>query len=624
MVNQNIEKLGPAERIINTLLNYSDHAVHNRPGFVVADPTSVVGVRWEPVTHVVENDQKIVYRFGKVGKKSEKIRVGVLQDNNDITENGRKVGMYRPAGLYPEVCAYLYRQIAEVWKLDNEFAARWASYAFKQEHRDLKVILAAFMLCQSRKGDPVIGENGKPEFYDEDYRDIGEAMLLTQAEKGFDAKLLLRVYNILTLPEIAAINRELGFGKSLRNPHFGRYEKTITKWLSFRESNPKVLEGLVKKGFSTTVMDLCRRVHFKPENGKFFEVLRWKQHQSKNGHRELNIGTAVKAAETWEGLSESQICEKIVKDKINYKRVTGLLPKNVGITRAIVAACIESGGMSNKDLIMFTPTLEELGLLNVQDIRDRWNKAVKESEDMRAANIARNVKTKEIKDKLDEAGDNALKKAIEEVTKNIRVYLIVDRSGSMEGAIEAAKAHLARFAQGFPLDRLHVSTFNTVGQEIRIQHATKAGVENAFRGVAAGGGTDYGAGIRALMHHRPTQDEDVVFLFVGDEGHQRPHFADSVQVCGLNPMAFGLVPVTGPRYGRGTAVRETATRLGIPCFEITDKTFEDPYAIPRTLRALIASTPVGTRAVQVAAPRLSLVETILKTELLKPPAWATA
>src|SRR5258706_14119081 len=56
------EQLGPAERIIQTLLSYSDHMVHNRPGIVRADNRLEVGVRWEPVTHKEERGQKTVYQ----------------------------------------------------------------------------------------------------------------------------------------------------------------------------------------------------------------------------------------------------------------------------------------------------------------------------------------------------------------------------------------------------------------------------------------------------------------------------------------------------------------------------------------------------------------------------------
>src|SRR5262245_28627964 len=127
----NKENLGPAERIVQTILAYSDHMVHNRPGMVVRDATAIVGVRWSPVTHRVEDGQKVVYQLVKHGKKSQRARVGVLDAQGAIRENGAVVGHYRPAGIFPEVAVWMYRQAVEVWRLDNEFAARWASYAFR-------------------------------------------------------------------------------------------------------------------------------------------------------------------------------------------------------------------------------------------------------------------------------------------------------------------------------------------------------------------------------------------------------------------------------------------------------------------------------------------------------------
>lgn len=620
-----IETLGPAERIIQALLAYTDHAVHNRPGLVVPDVRFNVGVRWEPVTHKEEGEpkQKVVYKLSKQGKKTVRTRAGVLQDSGKIFEAGREVGEYRPAGLFPEVAIWMYRQVAEVWKMDNEFAARWASYAFGQEHRDLKVVLAAFMLCQSRKGDPVI-DGGKVAFYDEDYRDVGEAMLLLSRKDGrdFNPKLLLRVHDVLSLPGIAAVNRELGFGRSARHPFYGRWDKAVEKWLRHREQNPKMLEGLVKAGFRSTVMELARRVGYKPESNRFFEILRWKQAQAKDGRRQLAIGQAVAAAESWAGMTEQQICEKIVRERPNFKRVTGLLPKEIGVTRAIMAAAIEAGSLSDKDLIIYTPTIEELGLLEVQDIKDRWIKATKAADDMRAANIASRVKSKETKEQLQQAADGALQKAVEETMKGMRVYFMVDVSGSMEHAIEAAKSHVARFLQGFPQDRVHISVFNTQGREVTIRHASAAGVENAFKGIRAGGGTDYGAGVRVLQNHKPDPSETVIFLFVGDE--EAHAFTADVQRSGLNPAAFGFVKVGGSTglamYG-GSAVRDTAAQLGIPCFLVNENTFSDPYAIPRTIRALIAATPVGKSA-QAAPQRVTLTETILATPLLVKPSWA--
>lgn len=619
------EALGPAEVILQSILTYTDHLYHNRPGIVVADARHKIGVRWEPVTHKEENGEKVVYRLTKVGKKTRRTRVGAMQGEGPngipVVENGRLVGHYRGAGIFPEVAEWMYAQIAEVWKMDNEFAARWASYAFAQDHRDLKVVLAAFMLCQSRKGDPE-REAGQVLFHDEDYRAVGEAMMLLRAQKkDFSPKMLLRVRDVLTQPGVADINRQLGFGRSLRNPFLGRWSKAVEKWLRFRERNPRVLEGLVKSGFRTSVMKLAQLIGYKPDSDRFFEILRWKQKQSKDGRREMAIGKVVAEAVSWEGLSEAEICERIVSEKPSYKIITSRVPASVGVTRAIMAAAIEAGCLSDKDLIIATPTLEELGLMEVQEVKEAWQAALKKAEDQRAANIARNVRSKETKEVLEEASDDVLKKKVEEVTKDLRVYLFVDISGSMHNSIEHAKSILEKFVQGFPLDRLHVWVFNTVPREVKIQHASAAGVRAAFRGFRAGGGTSHGHAVSAALNYPPKPEEDALFLWVGDEEEYKG-FAPQVRRLGFMPTAFGFLKVRQTGY-QSRAITNTAAELGIPCFMMDQNTFEDPYAIPRTIQALVASTPVGAPVgVAPARKRVTLVETIIKTDLLQKPAWA--
>lgn len=617
---QRIEALGPAERTIQALTTYIDHVVHNRPGMVVPDARTKVGVRWDPVTWKEENGQKVVYRLDKVGNRQTRTRVGVL-DGVRIMEGGRQVGEYRKPGIFPEIAAWLYRQIADVYRMDNEFAARWASWAFAKEHRDMKIVLAAFLLVQSRCGEAVV-EDGKVLFHDEDYRDVGEAMCLISTKDYFNPKMMLRVGDILALPGVAAVNRELGFGKSARTPAKGRYAKAVEKYLRYREDNPRMLEGLVNKGFRTSVMELARRVGYKPSTPRFFEILRWKQVQAKDGRRELAIGAAVRKAESWKGLSEKQVCERIVAGKPNYKRIVGLLPPEVGLTRAVMMAAIEAGSVSDQDLIILTPTLEELGLLTVKEVGERWRKATEAAENQRAANIARRVKSQATKEALADAADTVAKKAMEEVTKDLRIYVVVDKSGSMQGAVDRAKEYLAKLLVGFPLDRLHVSVFNTAGSEVRIQHPSAKGIEAAFRGHFAGGGTDYSKGVAALAKHKPKDGEDAIMIFVGDQlDHGTPMLVATIQASGLRPVAFGLLEVVSQQYGHGSIVRDAARQLNIPCFDIEEGIFADPYAVTRVLRNLIATTPVVAEARRAVA-RKTLVEEILGTDLLKKPVWA--
>lgn len=614
----NNETRGPAEQVVQTVLAYADHMVHNRPGIVVADPSNVVGVAWSPVTLRREGDASVVYRkVPRRGKRREiqRVRVGTLDGVRVLDGQGRPLGEYRPAGLFREVAAWLYGQVAEVYQLDNELAARWASHAFGEAHRDLKVVLAAFMLVQRRKGDPV-RDGSAVVFHDEDYRDVGEAMVLLRRKDGRDLnpKLLLRVGQVLTLPAVATINRQLGFGRSGRKPFLGRWPKAVDKWLRYREDNPRMLDGLVKAGFKQTVIQLCRRVGYKPSSPRFFERLGWNQKQAADGRRTLAVGARFGGADSWEGLSEEQVCLRVVAERPSYKRLVGLVPKDVGVTRAVMAAAVEAGCLSSKDLIIAVPTLEALGILDDPAVATRVEAAMKAAEDQRAVNVARRVQSLEVRERLAEAADGAVQRAVAEVTRGLRVYFFVDVSASMNDAIEQAKAHLERFLQGFPLDRLHVAVFNTAGRRIAIKHASAAGVRQAFRGLSAGGGTDYGAGVRALASTKPKDDEDTLFVFVGDE--EAAAFAPAVKASGLRPMAFGLVRL---RNSPLTAVQDTAAALGIPCFRIDERTFADPYAIPRTVRALVEATPVG---VVTGAPRTSLIDRIVDTELLQKPVWA--
>lgn len=613
-----LEALGPAEHILQTLLTVSDHMTHNRPGVVVEDAGSPTGVRWSPATVRAG----AVYRLDKVRKRTVRVKLGRLQEDGVTIhdEAGVRIGEYRKPGLFPEVAAWLYEQAIAVWKLDNAFAAHWASWSFAGEHRDLKVVLAALMLVQSRCGEPV-REGDEILFHDDDFREVGEAMCLLRRRDGRDLnpRLLLRVGALLELPQVARLNRELGFGgRSLRSAPLGRWPRVVTRWLRHRERNPRMLEGLVRAGFRQTVMQLCRKVGYKPESARFFEILRWKQSQAADGRRALVIGRPVAEAETWAGLSEREICERIVATKPSYKRLVGMLPPDVGLTRAIMAASLEAGGISNTELVILTPTLEELGLLEITEIADRWTRACEAAESMRAAHIAERVRSQQLAERLQDAADGALQKAVEESTQGLRVYCAVDISGSMGTSLDRAKNYLSQFLQGFPLEKLCVAVFNSSAREVTIRHASARGVEHAFRSFAAGGGTSHGSAFREVFcNHLPASDEDALCLFVGDQ-EEYGDFVEAVRSSGLNPVAFGFLDI-GRQNGM-RAVEQTAAALGIPCFPIHEAMFGDAYAVSRTLRHLIASTPVSKD--RIGKPqRQDLVATILATPLLSRPVW---
>ena len=130
-------------------------------------------------------------------------------------------------------------------RLNAELMAHFASYALLEtEWRDLKVACAALMLVQPhlRPADPRRRRRAW-RCIDDDYREIGEAMVLRYQQKStrtMNPKMVLRVAELLEIPEIAALNREAGFADpASRKPPLGRWPKAAREWLEHPRAQPE-------------------------------------------------------------------------------------------------------------------------------------------------------------------------------------------------------------------------------------------------------------------------------------------------------------------------------------------------------------------------------------------------
>ncbi len=568
-------QMGPAERLLDVVLGSSAHLWHNRPGL------NVNGV-WKPA------------------KGSQDAR-GIKVD----------------PGLFVPAAVTLYGKLLEIHKLNADLMAHLASYALVEtDWRDFKVACAALMLVQSRHGEPVKDDDGSVAFYDDDYRRIGEAMVLWYQKKSarmLTPKAVLRIAELLETPEIAALNRAAGFGDPVaKRAPLGRWAKAATKWLAIREANAPMLHGLVRAGYKQTIKALARKVGYKPQSSAFFAALGWKQTQAEEGHREIGLDNLeLTKSERFDGLSEAEICETIVSQRLRYKDAVGRLPADIGLTPAIMVALLPT--LSDRDLRQLTPTLEELGLMAVPEIRQRWEKAITEATDQRGLNIAKNVRDKDLKEKLEESADHAARKAVAAASaeQDLRVMFLVDKSGSMQGAIEAAKEALVKILAGFAADKLHIATFDTMGQVLRPKAASRVAVQHMLAPIRADGGTIHGAGLTALHRDgvRIPIEAKLIVIVVGDEaGESGEQLAQTFRQLGYRADAMALL-LASPH--RGSTVRDCAKALRIPYSEVTVDQFDDPYHVTRVLRALLEAP------VTVSAPAPGLVEKVMATKLLE-------
>jgi hypothetical protein len=427
-------------------------------------------------------------------------------------------------------------------------------------------------------------------------------------------KAVLRIAELLENDEIATLNRAAGFGDpAASKPLLGRWAKATTKWLQVREKNAPMLQGLVRAGYKETIKNLARKVGYKPESEAFFAALGWKQSQADEGHRTMGLdGLDLDKSERFDDLSEAEICEVIVTQNLGYKEVMGRLPADLGLTPAIMVALLPS--LSDRDLRQLTPTLEELGLMADREIREAWEKAIESATDQRGLNIAKNVRSEELKERLHASSDKAAARAVKEATRDddVHVMFLIDRSGSMQGAVEASIEALARILAGFPLEKLHIASFDTMGAVHRPKAASGAAIKHMLAGVKAGGGTMHSAALRALhgADVRIPKDARLVVIVVGDEaGEAGERLADAFRAHDYHPAAMALI--LNVVYRRGNTVVGCAKVLGVPCSTVTVEQFDDPYQVPRVLKAILEA-PVAPGMTTTSA----WVEKVMRTPLL--------
>jgi Mg-chelatase subunit ChlD len=246
------------------------------------------------------------------------------------------------------------------------------------------------------------------------------------------------------------------------------------------------------------------------------------------------------------------------------------------------------------------------------EIRRRWEQAIAESTDQRALNVARNVQSKELREKLEQAADVAVEKAVAEATRedDVHVMFLIDKSGSMQGAIEQSKEALTKILAGFSPDKVHIASFDTLGTVLVPKAPTRAGVQHMLERMRAEGGTLHCSAVYAL--HRagvriPAQAK-LILIVVGDEcGEEGERLGRAFTESGYRVDAMALL--VNVAATRGTTVRRCAEALKAPFSEVSIAQFDDPYQVPRVLRALLDAPRTG-------AARFGLVERVMATPLL--------
>jgi hypothetical protein len=471
---------------------------------------------------------------------------------------------------------------------DPLFLAHLTSYIHnKLDSKDLKVISTFASSLSDADGTPFSqgSSYNKPN-----WRIIAQAAL-----QRLDPKLVLRT---LKLTEI-----KQPFGSRPAATHFSKSLKVAaTKYIQYREQNPKSLEGIKKAGLTSTMQSLYRVARCAPTK-EASQILGWKQ---KPGFPGYDPNLVKSNLFDFTGLTEVQIAEKIQQEKLKPTAVLGALQNK--ISPVIAAAILEQS--SGDQAVILTDMFEEQGLLKNKEVKKVYEAKIK---------TAKNCldRVDRIKAKLDEETQQILKQTKADIRKDTvgdigKVFLHLDISGSMSEAIEFAKDKGAIIAECIknPEINFNWGVFNDHGRILeRPQTFVKDAFKAALYGVRSGGGTDC---LSLWTTSRNLGcDTDV---FITDEEHtygmidsrimeSRRHYKDPKQV-----VIIRIGRATRGYRSNPQCLSEQLKRCGIPVVVLDPNQLTESALVAQSIKTAIKGTS-------------AILDEIMAEPLLTLPKW---
>jgi hypothetical protein len=269
----------------------------------------------------------------------------------------------------------------------------------------------------------------------------------------------------------------------------------------------------------------------------------------------------------------------VVKHQIPYRVAATVIGR---LTPPVLAALIDR--MTSQELINNLAALKRRGAFDDPDLKlliehkleqaktGQRVSALKAGEALKAVELSADVQRK-----LEQVADTQVK-ARGRIARP--TALLIDKSGSMETAIELGK-RIGALISAVCAQELYVYAFDTMAYPVERAGDNLADWERALRGIAAGGGTSCGAALEYMRRKRQYVEQVIV---VTDEGENTPPlFADSLQKYRAEVQADPSVCIVRTP-GAGTQLEDSCKKAGIvvDAFQFSG----DYYALPNLIPLL--------------------------------------
>lgn len=339
----------------------------------------------------------------------------------------------------------------------------------------------------------------------------------------------------------------------------------VTRYLQEREADPDYFDSAVLVA-RKAMKRLYGLLHIKPSD----------RAQKILFDREPPDGSRLAAVkELRKATTAADQARVIIENKIPYRVASTVVSS---MTPTVLLALIEV--MSDQEVINNMGSLKKRGVFDNPDLKklvqeklDRAKtgkrvSALKSMEAVKAAGVS-----DDLREQLEQVADAQLKSRgrIKRSTA-----LLVDKSGSMSQAIELGK-QMASLVTAIMDADFYVYAFDTMPYPVVSRGPDLASWEKAFTGITAGGGTCYGAAVKALERNKQRVEQMII---IGDEGENASpallkSFQEYCAAMNVQPSVFMLRAGARTHWGQLTGILQRAG-VDVDTYEFTG----DYYALP--------------------------------------------
>lgn len=483
-----------------------------------------------------------------------------------------------------------FRPLAELFSRlafeDPRFLAHLTSYvATKTDDKDLKVLTALASTLSDADGTPI--EPGS-NFLKPNWREVGQAAFLR-----LDPKLALRVLRLSGM--------KFKWGDKPEASHQSlRLKRAARAYLKYREANTQLLEGAVKAGFTNTIVSMYRSVHMAP-SAKAASILRWKQKPGYPGFA-ADIGASIYS---FDGMSDVEIANHIISARLSPLTALGSLRSKV--TPPIASALLEVS--SPNQAVILTELFEKEGLFAHKEITTAYQAKVSTASALdRVDNKKPNSSA--VHDILTTAKAEKRKDDVKAAGFCGKVFLHIDISSSMHGAIEFVKRYGSVIAECIP-DPVHNfrwGVFNNYGAVL--QQPTKFTADE-FRAILYGIRPQGMTNCMALWQTSREWGADID-IFITDQGHNQgpvAHYVNSTRQAGMRDPSKVVIYHVDSNEPR--TLSDGFKAVGIDVSEVKASGLVESALVTQSFLAAIKGAT-------------ALVDEIMATPLLVLPKWYSA